>query len=424
MPAVPPTSVPPRVPRPWPPPVAVSPRIEQLREAGPGAVADFWARIGRDGAPLVESDGDAILLTFLWRQRRPTRDVLVLVNKLADRHDLGASRMRRMPGTDLWHLTYRVRPDWQGSYQFAPDEDLAAPDSAGTAQDPAHWRRVAARVVADPLNPVTLPQERPPHKSVATAPAAAARPRWWLPDPAVPAGRVDVVEVPGAPAGGPRRVWRYRPPGDRRDAGRYPLLVLLDGDIWGTVTPVAPMLDNLIAAGRIPPVVALMPDSAGRTTRFTEYACHPGFAAFLRGDLIEHAAAGLRVTGDPARTVVAGQSLGGLAAAFAAFCAPERFGNVLSQSGAFWWPSNLPGDAERFTRTVSGAARRPVRWHLEAGLDEWVALDPNRRLRDALTGRGYDLTYAEFAGGHDRVCWRARFGDALAGLLTPVTAPG
>ncbi|MEU4556993.1 enterochelin esterase [Actinoplanes sp. NPDC023936] len=408
--SVPLTSIPPRMPRPRPPAIAESPRIARLRDGGPEAVARFWAEVTRTGAPLIERDGDATLITFVWRERRPTRDVLALVNKLADRSDLSRSRMRKLPGSDLWHLTYRVRDDWQGSYHFAPDESPHEPLELG----PAHWRDVALNLVADPLNPVTLPQSRPPHKSVAAGPAATPAPRWWQPRPGTARGTLDTVETAG------RRVWRYLPPGHRSDGEAYPLLVLLDGDIWGPLLPVAPILDNLIAAGRIPPLVALLPESGDRATRFTEYACDPAFADFLATGLIAKAGRDVNVTADPARTVVAGQSLGGLTAAFAGLTRPERFGNVLSQSGAFWWRSNTPDDvdAEWFAHQVALAGRRPVRWHVEVGLDEWVNLGPNRHLRDVLLARGYDLTYAEFAGGHDRLCWRERFGDALASLFT------
>ncbi|GLW32835.1 hypothetical protein Areg01_57730 [Actinoplanes regularis] len=154
--------------------------------------------------------------------------MLVLVNKLADRNRLDLSRMSRLPGTDLWHLTYRVRDDWQGSYQLAPDEEPAPP----AERDAARWRRVATNLMAGPLNPETLPQSRPPHRSVAAGPGAAAGPRWWRPRHGTPAGTVDVVELP-------RRVWRYTPPGYRPAAGPYPLLVLLDGDVWGPLLPVA-----------------------------------------------------------------------------------------------------------------------------------------------------------------------------------------
>ncbi|MEV0897565.1 enterochelin esterase [Actinoplanes sp. NPDC049802] len=385
----------------WPPVIVESPRIEALRAAGPTALDRFWAEIERDGSPLVEKDGDATLITFLWREREPVRDVLALVNKLVDRSDLARSRMRHMPGTDLWHLTYRVRDDWQATYHLAPD------DGSGDL------RRAAANGVPDPLNPVTFPQERPPHKSVAAAPAATPEPRWWRPDPAGPAGIVDETTAGG------RRVWRYRPPGHTADAGPYPLLVLLDGDLWAPLLPVAPILDNLIAAGRIPPVVALLPDGADHATRSTEYACHPGHAEFL-ATLPGTAGRDLAPTTDPSRTVIAGQSLGGLMAAFTAMTHPNRFGNVLSQSGAFWWKSHTPGDeeAEWLAHHIAVTDRRPIRWHVEVGLDEWVTLRPNRHLRDVLLARGYPVTYAEFAGGHDRLCWRERLGDALTNLFT------
>lgn len=375
---VPASSIPPRVPRPRHPVTTVSPQLERLAGA---AVR----------TPVVEPDpgGDGVLITFLWRERRPTREVLVLANKLADRADLSRSRMSKLAGTDLWHLTYRLRSDWQASYVLAPDE------GDGRFE------------VADPLNPRSFLG-----KSVAAGPDAAAAPRWWEPQPGVPAGLTDDVLVRG------RRVWRYRPPGHRGDGGPYPLLVMLDGDVWGPVLPIAPILDNLIAAGRIPPVVALLPDSVDRPTRFTEYACDPAHARFLR-TVIGVAGDGLAATTDPARTVVAGQSLGGLAAAFAALSDPGRFGNVLTQSGSFWWPSGSPDDAEaeRFAREVARAPRHRIRWHVEAGLDEWVSLGPNRHLRDVLVAKGYELTYAEFAGGHDRLCWRARLGDALTSVF-------
>ncbi|GAA0811221.1 enterochelin esterase [Spirilliplanes yamanashiensis] len=382
------SSVPPRIPRPTPAPLAVSPRVEALR-ADPSTVDDFWA--GVPATPLVEPgpDGD-VLLTFLWRERRPTHAVLALVNKLTDRHDLAASSMARVPGTGVWHLTYRVRDDWLGSYQLAPDE----------GDTPADLRDLAARGIPDPRNPDRLP----PARSVAAAPGAD-RPEWWRPRPGTPAGALDTVTVDD------RRVWRYAPPGYDAAAGPYPLLVLLDGDVWGPALPVAPMLDNLIAAGLLPPLVALLPDSVDRPTRFTEYACQASTVEFLcRLPVL----CGLNVTADPARTVVAGQSLGGLMAAFAGLLAPWRFGAVLAQSGAFWWPST--GEPERLTRSYAVVDRRDLRFHLEVGLDEWVNVGPNRRLRDILVEGGYPVTYAEFAGGHDRACWRERLPAALIGL--------
>jgi enterochelin esterase family protein len=39
-----------------------------------------------------------------------------------------------------------------------------------------------------------------------------------------------------------------------------------------------------------------------------------------------------------------------------------------------------------------------------------------RRLRDVLEAKGYAVTYSEFVGGHNEVCWRGSFADAIMGL--------
>ncbi|MFE7121742.1 alpha/beta hydrolase-fold protein, partial [Streptomyces sp. NPDC057654] len=118
-----------------------------------------------------------------------------------------------------------------------------------------------------------------------------------------------------------------------------------------------------------------------------------------------------------ARTVLAGQSLGGLMAAHAAVRAPHRFGNALAQSGSFWWPDGP--DAEWLTRVIATAeeGRLPVRFHLSAGEQEWVLLPANRRLRDTLREGGHDVRYREFNGGHDYLCWRTELAEGLVHLL-------
>ncbi|GGK04117.1 enterochelin esterase [Pilimelia anulata] len=401
---------PPPIPRPVPPPICASPRIARLTAdlaAGrAGALPAFWAEVAAAGTPLAEpppDGGGGVVLTFLWRSA-DAAEVVLLANKLADRHDPAASRMRRLGGADVWHLSYRLPADWRGSYHVAV---RAAPGGRPTLHP-------------DPHNADRLPQSAGPPRSIAEAPAAAAAPRWWEPRPGTPAGAIAPVAVDG------RRVWRYLPPaggspaaaagGDATGAGPLPVLVLLDGDIWGPLLPVAPLLDNLIHAGRLPPLAALLPDSGGPAARAADYTCSEAYADWLAA--LVPAALGDRATADPDRTIIAGQSLGGLAAVHAGLRAPHRFGRVLAQSGAFWWPSAPAGAAEWLTRYVAATPRRPIRLHFEVGTDEWVNRPPLDRLRAALAARGYPVTHREFAGGHDRACWRADLADALTTLHT------
>ncbi|OKI04790.1 hypothetical protein A6A06_08675 [Streptomyces sp. CB02923] len=119
---------PPRTSRPAPADIVDSPRIVALAASVAGgrdaAVREFWAEAEAQGTPLVEPipwDPEHRAVTFLWRGTEQTRRVLLLVNRLVDRTHLAGSLMRRIHGTDVWHLTYRLPSDHRGSYVIAPD---------------------------------------------------------------------------------------------------------------------------------------------------------------------------------------------------------------------------------------------------------------------------------------------------------------
>jgi enterochelin esterase family protein len=80
-----------------------------LAEAGLRAnVNDRWiaARALALGWPVVTRDSEA-------------EEVPLFANRITDERNLAASLMRRVPGADVWHLSYRMRADWRASYGFA-----------------------------------------------------------------------------------------------------------------------------------------------------------------------------------------------------------------------------------------------------------------------------------------------------------------
>lgn len=186
------------------------------------------------------------------------------------------------------------------------------------------------------------------------------------------------------------------------------------------------ILDNLIAEGAIPPLVAVLVDSP---ERMRELRYDDGFVAFVADELLPWARREGNATDDPRRTIAAWSSAGGLAAAFLAYRRPDVVGNVISQSGSFWWGRDGEEGHEWLTARLAEAPPRGVRFSLEAGLLETEApltalgapspLDANRRLRDVLGARV--VRYEEFAGGHDYLCWQATFADGPS-ALTPGTA--
>ena len=72
------------------------------------------------------------------------------------------------------------------------------------------------------------------------------------------------------------------------------------------------------------------------------------------------------------------------------------------------------------TQLVASTPKVPVRFYLEAGLFEtdrgMSILLENQKLRQALTAKSYEVTYSEFAGGHDFVAWRGSLADGLLAL--------
>ncbi|MBQ0826973.1 enterochelin esterase [Streptomyces sp. RG38] len=402
---------PPRLPRPAP-----VPRLDTPAHVlpGPGETEEFWTGVRRRGTPLVGPDprGDAAYraVTFLWRGTAATRAVEVVPNKLGDPHDPAVNRMTHLPGTDVWHWTLRLRHDWRGTYELRADEgDGPRPDASGPR------RRLAAPRRPDPFNPRTLPHRWDAGPVPYAELPAAPRGTDWEPRPGLPRGTVTEHTLSSARLGRSGRLWLYQPPAAVPRPAALPVLILLDGEHWQPRLGLSHLLDNLIADGRLPPLAAVLPEAVDEATRWTELSCRPAYADFLTGELLPWAARRLPLTDDPARTVIAGQSLGGLTAAYAAALAPGRFGNVLAQSGSFWWP--VGPDAEWLTRTLGAGPRLPVRFRLSCGEQEWAALPSARRFHDTLAALGHDVSYREFDGGHDYLCWRTELADGLVELL-------
>ncbi|WP_249352135.1 enterochelin esterase domain-containing protein [Nocardiopsis akebiae] len=59
-------------------------------------------------------------VTFLWRRGDDLGDLLHAADKAADASSYDADRTERIPGTDVWHLTYRTRGDRRASCSVAP----------------------------------------------------------------------------------------------------------------------------------------------------------------------------------------------------------------------------------------------------------------------------------------------------------------
>lgn len=75
-----------------------------------------------------------VLLTFLWRAVEPVDNVVVWGGPAG--WDMVTNRMTHVAGTDVWHLTCRVRRGARTVYRLSPNDPLTPLD------DDADWEEI------------------------------------------------------------------------------------------------------------------------------------------------------------------------------------------------------------------------------------------------------------------------------------------
>jgi enterochelin esterase-like enzyme len=408
-----------------PPPPPASPTITALQKAAArdarAAEARFWESVQRVGTPLVEpiaGDSANVLITFLWHGDSATKNV-ALVNTAIASYEPAEALLTRISGTDVWFRSYAARADARFSYELSVNDNLVS------FNDVTDWGERSSTFHKDPFNKRVHASGFGREQSVAEGPHAR-RDEWSDVRADVAKGRVEQTTIASKVLGNTREVWVYTPAGydTLKQKRGLPLLLTFDGGEYVSSIPVPTILDNLVAAKRIAPMVAVFVASPDEQ-RNTELDQNEHFAEFLATELVPWVRARYAIASAPARNIVAGSSMGGLAAAFVANRHPEIFGNVLSQSGAFMYAAPGEQTAERMKRDIEAAPKRDIAYYLEAGIYEQGRLDQggvdlltsNRHLRDVLKGKGNRVTYDEFAGGHDDLSWRTGYPKGLIALV-------
>jgi enterochelin esterase-like enzyme len=216
-----------------------------------------------------------------------------------------------------------------------------------------------------------------------------------------------------------RTVWVYVP-GQYQPGAPAPFIVAQDGYLYLNRLP--RVLDNLIAARRAPPLIAILVDSGGGdaqgSQRGLEYDTLSGrYSDFIESEVLPRVAAETDVilTDDPEGRAVMGVSSGAACAFTMAWFHPERYRRVLSYSGTYVNQQSPPnpetprGAWEYHARLIPSAARKPLRIWLEVGEKDLHADDPeetwhnwplaNRRMAAALAAKGYPYRFTYSLGG-------------------------
>ena len=379
-----------------------SPRLRRLQRevaADPSAVETFWRECaGR--CPLVEPTDDPkqFLVTFLWRGDAN----LARVEARGGPYRNSRTAFERLADTDVWFRSEVLPADARFVYGLIVTTIVEQRDSDGEVR-----RELVGTYPLDPLNSNVFNEG--PVLELPDAPKDA----WHVPGADVPKGQVRPYKFESTALNETRGLQMYTPAhfDPQRD---HALAVFLDGEDCERLMSIPIVLDNLIAAGEIPPTVALMVDS--QKTRERDLVFSDVFVHFLADEAVPWAAKQSQLRLSAKSTLIGGVSLGGLTAAYAAQQRPDVFAKVLSQSGAFWrsHPEISTSGEAWFPSEVSRQAPTPIHYYLEVGRFESPSMiENNRRLRDVLKDKGNHVIYKEYNSGHDYVNWRVSLGSGI-----------
>jgi iron(III)-enterobactin esterase len=250
-------------------------------------------------------------------------------------------------------------------------------------------------------------------------------------DPADPA---KMVVTTSHPAPYTRRVAVYVPkqyvPGTAA-----PFIVGADGPDRALFTA----LDNLIAAHRVPVMIAISigngSGDAQGSQRGLEYDTMSGkYAEFVEKEVLPlvEKQYNVKLTRDPDGRATMGGSSGGSAAFIMAWYRPDLYHRVLTYSGTYvnqQWPANPEtphGAWELHERLIPGTPAKPLRIWMEVGdrdnynpnvmrdnMHDWVVANENMAKVLAAKGYHYQFVFARNAGHTDRAVKQQTLPEAL-----------
>jgi len=214
-----------------------------------------------------------------------------------------------------------------------------------------------------------------------------------------------------------RRVRVYTPYGYKEDAKPYGFLVLTDGDEYINVLSAKSVLDNLIYDKKIPAVIAIFIDST--ETRTEELSCNDTFGRIIVEELIPWVKGNYNISSNAAEAIIGGLSLGGLTAGYLGLKYSEIFGNVLSQSGSYWYAPEGYKDDFWIGNQYESIDKLPLKFYLNVGIleNKDKMIQTNTKLKDALIQKGYTVNFEYFNSGHDYLSWGETLANGLISLI-------
>jgi enterochelin esterase family protein len=222
-----------------------------------------------------------------------------------------------------------------------------------------------------------------------------------------------------------RRITVYTPPGYESGKDKYPVLYLLHGaggdeEAWMTLGRASQVLDNLLALGKIKPMIVVMPNgnviqeaAPGEESKgfYKPQFMIPGtmegtYETNFR-DIIRFVESNYRVKADKANRAIAGLSMGGFHSLHISRLYPNTFDYVGLFSAAIM-PRQTNGNSayERIDETLATQMKNGYKLYwIACGKTDFLYKN-NTEFREKLDKMGMKYVYRESEGGHTWRNWR------------------
>ncbi|MGD8374806.1 MAG: PQQ-binding-like beta-propeller repeat protein [Acidobacteriota bacterium] len=365
--------------------------VDSLRGVPDAAARVSHFLAGEKTFPLIE-DGRFVHLLY----RGKVRDIAVRGNMLAVGQ---VEPMHHVEGTDLYTFSFELEPDARINYQFVRDLDEPIPD-------PRNPRRSAALQFAGEVSQLFMPESAP------------------IAIPPLRHGRIETfrlsserVRVGAKTWGGDRDVKVYVPDAAAEKGRRFPTVYVLYGDRM-LDAGLAALLDDPSSPRLVVFVPSISPYEYARSQRGVH-------ADMIVEQLVPLVDSRYPTRPDPAQRAIVGADEAAVSALELGMRRPAIFGTVVAQSV---FPVGV-GDEELLEAIGEAPGPFPRVW-LDWGRHDPVSpvrhLDVpgfNRRLRDALVARGFQVTAREWNDGSDLLFWAARGADAIERVFPPSSDP-
>lgn len=376
------------------------------------ALQSFWSSIEKSGAPLTEDikgDDENKLVTIIFKEDKPLENVVIIPP--VGMRKLENCILEKIENSNVWYISYIVRKDISFTYQFSINDPL---DN--------DWNRRWRNVKGDPFNSNGLQYIDKISGNKRIVPYVSledAEPRIYIKDSVYERGTLHEHTICSTILQEERKFSVYTPWGYDEKSQPYGVLVLNDGFEYINLLQALNVLDNLMGSGKIPKVVTVFIEST--KDRAENLKCNDNFTDFIGREMIPCVKEKYNISTNPQKNVVGGYSLGGLAASYAGLRLNDIFGNVISQSGSYWYKryGYDNDDILWINNLFNEKGKLPLKFYINVGaIEPQISMkDTNISFKNNLLSHGYDVKFEEFGSGHDHLYWGETLANGLIYLI-------